>query len=184
MTSYRSEKSIRIAVIVAAVGLVVLVVLLLPKRNALQPAAPPATSSFAGLSNMPPFGTMTAFRFSNSSPATLLFVPKVVRYRDQERMVGVPVSGIVQCNGVLPPGGSYVFYIRAIVTNRSLEVGLERRGKASPGSFGDTLDRWIKKANIGKIDVWLGDHYSGVVTEVDRKRSSGRPAEGEADPGR
>ena len=166
--------------IAAALCLVVLVLVLGPKRNALPPAAPPATLSFAGLSNMPPFGTMTAFRFSNSSPTTLMFAPKVVRYRDQDRTVSVPVSGIVQCNGVLPPGGSYVFYIPAIVTNGSLEVVLECRGKASPGSFGDTLDRWIKKID-GRTGVWLGDHYSGVITEAGRSRSPGRPAEGGSD---
>lgn len=181
MISSRSDRGFRIAVIAAVVCLVVLVVLLLPEQNALTPAAPPATLSFAGLSNVPPFGTMTAFRFSNSSPATLLFAPKGVRYRDQERRVGVPVSAIVQCNGVVPPGGSYVFYIPAIVTNGSLEVGLECRGKGSPGSFGDTLDRWVKKAD-GTMGVWLGDHYSGVITEAGRYRSPGRPAEGRVDP--
>ena len=180
MTSYRSEKGIRIVAIAVAVFSVFLVVLLVPKRSALTPAAPPATLSFAGLSNLPPFGTMTAFRFSNSSPTTLMFGPKVVRYRDQERMVGVPVSGIVQCNGELPPGGSYVVYIPAIVTNGSLEVVLECRGKGSPGSFPDTLDRWIKMAD-GTMGVWLGDHYSGVITEAGRSRSPGRPAEGGSD---
>ena len=183
MTSYRSAKGIRIVVIAAAVCLAVFVVLLLPERNALTPAAPPATLSFAGLSNMPPFGTMTAFRFSNSSPTTLMFAPKVVRYRDQDRTVSVPVSGIVQCNGVLPPGGSYVFYIPAIVTNGSLEVGLECRGKGAPGSFGDTLDRWIKKID-GRTGVWLGDHYSGVITEAGLTRSPGRPEEPGADAAR
>ena len=181
MTSYRSEKGIRIVVIAAAVCFAALVVLLLPERNALTLAAPPATLSFAGLSNIPPFGMMTAFRLSNASPTTLMFAPKVVRYRDQERTVSVPVSEIVQCNGVLQPGGSYVFYIAAIVTNRSLEVGLECRGKASPGSFGDTLDRWIKKVD-GRTGVWLGDHYSGVITESGRYRSPGRPAEGGIEP--
>ncbi len=180
MISSRSDRGFRIAVIAVVVCLAVLVVFLLPKRNALTPAAPPATLSFAGLSNLPPFGTMTAFRFSNSSPATLAFVPKGVRYRDQERTVSVPVSGIVQCNGELPPGGSYVFYVPAIVTNGSLEVVLECRGKASPGSFGDTLDRWIKKVD-GRTGVWLGDHYSGVITEAGRSRSPGRPAEGGSD---
>ncbi len=160
--------------IAAALCWVVLVVLLVPKRAAPTPAAPPATLSFAGLSNMPPFGRMTAFRFSNSGPTTLMFAPKVVRYRDQERTVDVPVSGIVQCNGELPPGGSYVFYIPATVTNGSLEVGLECRGKGAPGSFGDTLDRWIKKAD-GAIGVWLGDRYSGVIIEAGRNRSPGRP---------
>ncbi len=183
MASYRSEKGVRIAAIAAAVCLVVLVVVLLvPKRKALRPLPPPAILSFVGLSNMPPFGMMTAFRFSNAGPATLIFAPKVVRYRGASGTSSIPVATIANCAGILAPSGTYIFFLPAIVTNGSLEVGLECRGKARPGSLDDTLGRWFKKADGGKADVWLGDHFSGVVTESGPTRSSGRPADVRIDP--
>ena len=182
MTWYRSEKSIWIATIAAASCLIVLVVLLAPRRNTLKPGPPPAILSFVGLSNLPPLGMMTAFRISNSSPATLTFVPQVVRYRGSGGTSSVPVATIANCAGILSPGGTYVFFVPAIVTNRSLAVGLICRGKARTGTLGDIATRLFEMANGGKAGVWLGAHYSGVITEVDGTQPPRTPADVRAAP--
>lgn len=92
----------------------------------------------------------------------------MVKYSNSNQWVTVPSERIVNRVGELAPGGDSVFYIPAIVTNRSLTIGRECRGSADVNGLLVKAEQLVSWASNGKIVAFLGGHYSGVIEEVDQ----------------
>jgi hypothetical protein len=131
-----------------------------------KPPLPSTSLSFVGLSNLPPFGVMTAFSISNGSPSTLIYNPRVVEYCNSNQWITVPCEEIVHRVGELAPGGVYVFFIPAIVTNRSLKIDMECRGSADTNGLGAK----VEQEDIPRASLWRW------ISEDRRTRRSTRTA--------